>query len=296
MFPRILDANTPIVIQGITGKEGSRMAGWMKRSGANIVAGVTPGKGGQSVEGIPVFNSISEAVSAHGAIEASCIVVPPVRVLEAFQSALDAGIRLVHVLTENVPVHDVLEMRRLASGAGVSLLGPASVGYLQFPRFRLGYMGGERPFESCREGDLAVLSTSGGMANEIIASLSRVGVGIRLAVALGGGWILGTSIGEAVRACEQLPEVKRIVVFVEPGQPFVQALASGTFRPEKPLIVLMPGECLDHMPKDRPFGHAGTIVGEQDMSVQETKVAIRRHGTVCVDGVPELVQAVLQYG
>lgn len=274
-----------IIIQGMTGKEGSRMARWMISSGSNIVAGVTPGKGGQEIEGRSIFSTVKEAPKA----DISCIVVPAAHVLSAAREALEAGIPFVHVLTENVSLHDAVEMRRLAKEKNVLLLGPASVGFLRFPDVRIGYLGGEKPFDGhIKQGDIAILSTSGGMTNELMAAFSRANLGIRLAIAVGGGQVVGLSLSEAVRMAEADPDVERIAIFAEPGQPILRELRRG-WKPKKPFVVMLPGAALDALPRGLPYGHTGTILGEDEPSVQETRDAIRKQGVACAATVSELV-------
>lgn len=279
-----------IIIQGMTGREGSRMARWMIASGANVVAGVTPGKGGQEAEGRPVFDSVNDAPHA----DVSCIVVPSAHVLSAVKEALDADIRFIHVLTENVSLHDAVEMRRLAKEKRATLLGPASVGCLRFPDVRIGYVGGEEPFsDRIKEGDIAVISTSGGMTNELMAALSRAGLGIRLAIAVGGGQVVGTSLSEAIAFAEADDDVKRIAVFAEPGQPLLRELRRG-WKPSKPFILTLPGAALDLLPRGLPYGHTGTILGEDEPSVEQTREDIRKQGVACAATVTEFVSLMKQ--
>jgi succinyl-CoA synthetase alpha subunit len=279
------NAKSRILIQGMTGKEGSRMAKWMIASGANVVAGVTPGKGGQSVEGRPIFDSVKDAPW----VDVSCISVPAEHVLSATKDALEAGISFVYVLTENVSIHDVVEMRRSAKQKGAILLGPASVGFLHFPDTRIGYLGGEHPFSGeIREGDIAVISTSGGMTNELMVALSRSGQGVRLAIAVGGGQVAGTSLMEAVAFAEADPDVARIVLFVEPGQPILRDLDRG-WKPSKPFALMLPGAALDALPRGLPYGHTGTILGEDEPTVVETRSRLTARGIKTAASVSELV-------
>lgn len=279
-----------ILIQGMTGKEGSRMARWMIASGANVIAGVTPGKGGQEIEGRPIFNSVKEAPQA----DVSCVVVPAAHVLSAVREALASGIRFVHVLTENVSLHDAVEMRRIAKEKDALLLGPASVGFLRFPDVRIGYVGGEHPWSGeIQEGDIALISNSGGMTNELMTALSRAGLGIRLAIAVGGGQVVGTSLSEAVAIAEADSEVKHIAMFAEPGQPILRDLRNG-WKPSKPFALLLPGTALGVLPRGLPYGHTGTILGEDEPSIQETRDKIRTRGIACAATVPEFVSLMKQ--
>ncbi len=234
---KIFDSDTPVLIQGITGKEGQRMARWLIQSGVKVVAGVTPGKGGQESEGCPVFNSVSEARQAFPDLLVSCIVVPPARVLGAVQEAVAAGIKFMNILTEQVPVHDVLAMRELATKNQATILGPSSVGYLQFPAFRLGYLGGDNPFKYLKEGNAAIVSTSGGMTNELLMSLAHHGIGAKLAFAIGGDRVTGISLEEAIAWSEDREEVKFLVIFIEPGRPLLRSLLAGMVTFRKPTVV-----------------------------------------------------------
>ncbi|MBP6945058.1 CoA-binding protein [Patescibacteria group bacterium] len=284
-------SDTHVLIQGMTGKEGMRMTKWLLGSGVRVVAGVTPGKGGQTVEGLPVFNSVGEAKAAFPDIEVTSIVVPPLRVLGAVEDALQNGIKYLQILTETIPVHDVLAMRQKAHAAGATILGPSSVGYLQFPKFRVGYIGGEEPFRLLKEGSVAVVSNSGGMTNELLMGLSRRGIGIRCAFAVGGDRVLGTSLGDALAHVDASPDVTAIAMFAEPGHPILQALASGAVTSKKPLAILMPGDVLDTLPRGTPYGHTGTVLGEDDRSVPEMRAAIREKGYICTGSLQELFEA-----
>ncbi|MFH1704567.1 MAG: CoA-binding protein [Patescibacteria group bacterium] len=288
---KLFDSGSPLIIQGMTGKEGSRMAGWLIASGSNVVAGVTPGKGGQSVEGRPIFNSVAEAKAAFPAVEISSIAVPAPFVLSAVNDAIEAGMRFIHILTEQVPVHDVMRMKEIARAKGATILGPSSVGYIQFPQFRMGYLGGESPFSTVQEGSVAIVSTSGGMTNELLMALTRNGVGVRLAFALGGDRVIGTTLEDAIRWSESCPEVASIAIFIEPGRPLLKALISGTFNFTKPAIVFLAGEALDDMPRGLPYGHTGTILGEDEMSVREIRKTLSERGIMCVGTMSEFIQA-----
>ncbi len=293
---KLFDPTTPILIQGITGKEGARMARWLVASGANVVGGVTPGKGGQLVEGKPVFDSVAALREKFPVAAVSSIVVPAPRVLGAVEEAVAAGVTHIHLLTENVPVHDVRRMREIVAAAGATLLGPSSIGYLQFPRFRVGYLGGESPFESVKEGGVAVISTSGGMTNELMMSLAREGIGIRTALATGGDRIVGFSLEDAIQWNESLPEVTSLALFVEPGRALLRNIASGEFTFSKPVAIFLAGASLDLLPRGMPYGHTGTILGEDDPSVAELRGKIVARGVPCVDTMADFLSTMKTYG
>ncbi|MBI4138604.1 CoA-binding protein [Candidatus Uhrbacteria bacterium] len=281
--------DTPVLIQGMTGKEGQRMAKWLIASGVNVVAGVTPGKGGQEVEGRPVFNTVAEARTAFPDVTVTSIVIPPARVVGAVEEAVQVGIRYLHILTEQVPVHDVMRMKDIAHTHRATILGPSSVGYLQFPQFRIGYLGGESPFETVKEGGTAIVSTSGGMTNELMMALSRNGIGVRVAFALGGDRVVGTTLEEAISWCEEHPEVASLALFVEPGRPFLNALCDGSFVFKKPAVVFLAGEALDDLPRGLPYGHTGTMLGEGELTVRETRQKLRERGIMCVATMSEFI-------
>ncbi len=293
---KLFDSETPVMIQGITGKEGARMARWLIASGINVVGGVTPGKGGQVVEGRPVWNTVAEARAAYPDLVVSSIVVPAPRALGAVEEAIAAGVTHLHILTEGIPVHDVLTMRQCASASGAVILGPSSVGYLQFPKFRIGYLGGETPFKTLSEGGVAVLSTSGGMANELLMALAREGIGIRIGMALGGDRIVGTTFEAAVRMCEELPSVTSLAIFVEPGRSLLRSLVSGTFVFRKPVVIFLAGEAIDDLPRGIPYGHTGTILGEDDPPVREIRRGLVERGISCVGAMSEFLTVMKRYG
>lgn len=295
MIEKLFPSDTQVLIQGITGKEGSRMASWLVASGVNVVGGVTPGKAGQTVEGRPVFESVADARAAFPDCFATSVVVPPGRVLGAVTDAINANIRFVHVLTEQVPVHDVIAMRRTAAENRATILGPSSIGYLQYPRFRIGYLGGETPFEVVSEGPAAVISTSGGMTNELMTALSRGGVGTRFAVAIGGDRVVGTTLEDAFAFAERLDEVKLVALFVEPGRSLLRELLSGVRAFAKPAVVFLAGDALDDLPRGVPYGHTGTVLGEGDASVRETRDALRTRGIACAGTMSDFINACKSY-
>lgn len=295
MHENLFDPTTPVAIQGITGKEGARMARWLIGSGVNVIGGVTPGKGGQEVEGKPVFDTLAALKERFPDVTTTSIVAPSGRVLGAVKEALEAGMNVVHILTEQIPVHDVLAMKKLAEEKGTTILGPSSIGYLQFPKFRLGYLGGENPFEVLIEGGFGIISTSGGMTNELMMSLSRNGIGIRTAMALGGDRVVGTTLEEAIHWTEARPEVTALAVFIEPGRPLLNELKSGAFTFKKPTVVFLAGEALDDLPKGLPYGHTGTVLGEDEMPIREIRKAIQEKGIACVGTMSEFIQSCKQY-
>lgn len=283
-----LPVTTEILVQGMTGKEGMRMTAWLKQSGMRVRAGVTPGKGGVEVEGCPIFDSVQAALAAFPQIGITSIVVPASRVRGAVEEALEAGLTKIHLLTESVPVHDVLALHRQAEEKGAIILGPSSVGYLQFPPFRIGYIGGENPFRLVQEGDIALISTSGGMVNELMMGLARKGRGICCAFAIGGDRVPLFSLERAIAYADQHPKVKHIIVFAEPGRPFFQSLLKGDIPLTHALTLFIAGDILDQLPRGKAYGHTGTLLQEEEGSVSSLRAVLRAKGIACVSTMPEL--------
>ncbi len=263
---------------------------WMLANGTRVRAGVTPGKGGTQVDDLPVFHSVQEARSAFPDVTVSAVVVPSAHVFAAVQEALETGLSFIYILTEHVPVHDVLKLREMAHARDAVILGPASVGLIRFPAFQLGYLGGEHVFTSgLKEGDTAVLSTSGGMTNEIMMACARAGIGLRIAIALGGGMVCGTTLIEALQDCEEHHDIRRMAIFTEPGQPLLDALLDHKITLRKPTAIFLAGGALDDLPKGVPYGHTGTIIGEGQRSVAEMKAGLRALHIPCAETMQELI-------
>lgn len=282
-----------VLIQGMTGKEGRRMAAWMIASGTDVVAGVTPGKAGEVVEGRPVFNSVADAKKQFPEIDTTSIVVPPLRVLEAVQSAFESGVTFVHILTEGVPVHDVLRIRTLAKQCGGSVLGPSSVGLmLPTKKWRAGYVGGEKPFDTIIPGSVGLISTSGGMTNEILKAFFRNGIGVHCAMAVGGDRVAALSVEEAIRMWEGVSEVQSLAIFVEPGNSLLDRLVSGQVCFTKPCIFLVPGDALADLPKGRPYGHAGTQLAENAQTLHDMRKSITEYGYPCLSRMEDFIDTI----
>lgn len=295
MMWKLFSDTTGVLIQGMTGKEGRRMTAWLRQSGVRVCAGVTPGKGGQFVDGCPVFSTVEDAYRAFPEIEVTSVVVPAPRVRAAVEEALNAGIKYIHILTESVPVHDVLALRASAVRQGASILGPSSVGYLQFPRFRIGYIGGEDPFRVIQPGRIALISTSGGMTNELMMAFARKRIGVRMALAIGGDRVPAFSLEEAILFCESCSEIDRIVIFAEPGCPFFTRLLQRSFVPSRPFVVFLAGESLDSLPREKAYGHTGTLLQEGESSVASLRASLLTQGIPCVATTAELVSYVQPY-
>lgn len=266
------------------------MAAWMIASGTEVLAGVTPGKAGELVEGRPIFDSVADAKKEFPQIDTTSIVVPPLRVLEATEQAIAAGITLIHILSEGVPVHDVIRIRSLANASGATVLGPSSVGMMKPSlKWRIGYIGGEHPFEGAVVGSIGLVSTSGGMSNEILKLFFRNGIGVHCAMAVGGDRIPGMTVEEVIETWMKVDEVKAVAAFLEPGNPLLDRLVSGQARFTKPCIFLVPGDALADLPKGRPYGHAGTQLAENAPTLHDMRKVITQYGYPCFARLEDFV-------
>ncbi len=277
----IFNSHDEIILQGATGAEGSRMLAWMKQAGARVVAGVTPGKGGQEIFGTPIFNSVSDARIQFPRATISCTVVPPLAALGAVQEALAAGITFIHLLTDLVPVRDCILIRTAARTHGAFILGPGSIGVIS-SGVRIGYLGGEHPFENLTTGDVALISSSGGMLNELLHACVAEKIGIHSAWGVGGALVPATSIAEMVARLDTEPEIKTIGIFIEHGNPFL-------FTPtmyNKKIVLLIAGHSMALLPKGIAYGHAGALLDDGVADI----ASLEKYGMVCTQTVEEFVK------
>jgi succinyl-CoA synthetase alpha subunit len=262
--------------------------------GTPVVAGVTPGKGGEQVHGVPVFNTVRTAVDAT-APNITFVSVPPAVAKDAVLEALDAGIQLVNVFTERVPRVDVVQMIRFAQMRGARIVGPNSLGIVSPGKGKVGAIGG--PSDETRmaytPGPVAVLSRSGGMCTETCNLLTVHGIGQSTAINIGGDPIVGSSFVDLLPLLEQDEETRVIVLFCEPGTAQEETVAryvkaSGYV---KPIVAFVAGAFVDDMPGTR-FGHAAVIVQGDFGSVRGKKRAMRDAGITVVDDYAEIATAV----
>lgn len=257
----LIDQHTVCIVQGLTGKEGQKAAEWMKIAGTKVVAGVTPGKGGQEVDGAPIYNSVQEAVAAHPEVTATAIYVPAKFVKSAAMEAIAAKIPLIHIIAENVPVRDTAEILATAKKAGVRILGPSSIGVISPGKGKMGSIGGERN-EQCMPGNIGIISKSGGMSSEICTVLTRKKIGQSTVVGIGGDVLIGSTFADLLPLFEKDPETKAVVIIGELGGTYEEeaaaVLASKKFT--KPLIAFVSGLFAETLPQGVSFGHAGAIV------------------------------------
>ncbi len=260
----LIDESTRILVQGITGKEGSRAAKVMLEYGSNVVAGVTPGKGGWSIEGIPVYNSVKEALTKHPEINATIIIVPPAFAKSAALEAIEAAIPLINILTEGMPVQDSAHIVHEAAKHRVHIVGPSSIGILSPGKCRLGVIGGEQEIieRIYTPGSIGVISKSGGMTNETAWVVRQAGLGHSTVVGIGGDIICGTTFTDLLERFERDPQTKGVVMFGELGGTYEDQVAHMLKKKKftKPLAVFIAGRFAESMPHGIAFGHAGAII------------------------------------
>jgi succinyl-CoA synthetase alpha subunit len=291
----LTDERKKTVIQGITGREGRARAALMKGYGTNVVAGVTPGRGGEDVEGVPVFDTVAAAVDEVGALDATAVFVPAPLVKDAALEAFDSGVKLAVLVPDRVPIYDVMEIAAAAEANGARFVGPNTLGVLSVGKAVMGMLGGQA--ESARKwfkpGPVGVSSRSGGITSSLAYYLNRVGVGQTTIIHVGGDSIVGTRHPDVMLMFEDDPETKAVVMFGEIGgsqeEEVAELIASGRFT--KPLIAFIGGKAAK---KGTRFSHAGAIV-EGDRGTYEGKVrALREAGAVVVDDYDRIPEETLK--
>lgn len=289
----LVDETTRVLVQGITGREGRARARLMREYGTNVVAGCTPGRGGETVDGIPVYDTVAEAVEAHGGFDASVVYVPAPLVKDAALESIAAGIGLTVLVGDRVPVWDVMEIARAAQRRGVDFLGPNTLGVLSVDRGVLGMIGGRASSAKAwfRRGKVGVASRSGGMTASTGYYLCRAGIGLSTLVHVGGDSIIGLPLPDVLRRFEADPETSVIAMFGEIGgsqeERVAEMMAAGELT--KPLVAYIGGRAATSGVR---FSHAGAIV-EGGRGTHAGKVeALRRAGATVVDTFDELPAAV----
>jgi succinyl-CoA synthetase alpha subunit len=249
----IVDEDTKVVVQGITGYQGTYHSKAMMDFGTNVVAGVTPGKGGQEVHGLPVFDTVSEAVARTGA-NASCVFVPAPFTKSAVLESIDAGVGTIVSVTEHVPLHDAIQFVAVAKARGVTLIGPNCPGLGAPGVAKIGIL----PNKIFTKGDVGVVSRSGTLTYEIVNAMSEAGIGQSTCVGIGGDRIPGTGFVEVLRLFQADSETKKIVLVGEIGGT-AEEEASEFIKREvtKPVVAYIAGRTA---PPGKRMGHAGAII------------------------------------
>lgn len=275
----------PVIVQGITGHHGAFHTEQMLKAGTNIVAGVTPGKGGETVHGIPVYNTVKEAVDKHGAV-VSVIFVPAKFAKGAMFEAVDAGIKLIVCITEGIPVHDMLAVHELADKQGVQLVGPNCPGLIIPGSHKLGIIASH----ITSPGKTTIISRSGTLTYELADALTKKGIGQRLILGIGGDPVQGMTFVEALKIAENDPETDQIVLVGEIGGEGENLAADFIAKHvTKPVYGLVVGHSL---PAGQTFGHAGAIVGSKGESAAEKTAYMTEKGLHMSHTLDELIATI----
>jgi succinyl-CoA synthetase alpha subunit len=249
----LVDEKTRIVVMGITGKEGSFHTKQMLSYGSVVAAGVTPGKKGQTVEGVPVFNTIQEAVKQEG-VNASCIFVPPLAADDAIMESASAGLGVVVCITEGIPALDMVKVMSFLEDKRCVLIGPNCPGIISPGKTKVGIM----PGHIHRQGSVGVISRSGTLTYEVVDQLTRAGLGQSTCIGIGGDSIIGTSFIDHLRKFKDDPETKGVVIIGEIGGSAEEEAAEYVRREfRKPVLAFIAGQTA---PPDKRMGHAGAII------------------------------------
>jgi succinyl-CoA synthetase alpha subunit len=272
----LIDQTTTFIVQGITGREAVNLTRECLEygRGARIVGGVTPGRRGRDIHGVPVFDTVEQAVAHHEApIDGSVVTVPPAFCRDAVFEAIENNVRLIVIVTERIPRRDVAQMVELAALRGARIIGPNCLGIIVPDVVKMGGIGGPArdAAKAYRPGPIGVISRSGGMTTELSSTLSAAGLGQSTAVSIGGDAIIGSTYAELMPLFEADQDTEGIVIYTEPGGRMEAELARWVTDNQSrlPIVAFMAGRFMDHMP-GMSFGHAGTIVeGRQDTAADK---------------------------
>jgi succinyl-CoA synthetase alpha subunit len=295
----IIDKSKRVLVQGITGREGRARTKLMRGFGTNVVAGCTPGKAGEEVEGVPVFNAVADAVEAVGCVDISVIFVPAKLVKDAALEAIEVGVKLLVLVPDRVPVWDTMEIASAAQASGTQFIGPNTLGVLSPGKAVVGMIGGRA--DSAREWfnepitgrTVGVVSRSGGMTSSCGYYLSRAGLGLSTLVHVGGDAVIGLPIPDVALMFEKDDETDAIVVFGEIGGSQEERLAEHILagRVTKSVIAYIGGKAAKEGTR---FSHAGAII-EGNRGTHAGKVAaLREAGATVVDAFGDLPQAAME--
>jgi succinyl-CoA synthetase alpha subunit len=295
----LINEDTTFIVQGITGREAVNLTRECLDygEGAKIVGGVTPGRLGREVHGVPVFDTVSQAVTHHGGpIDGSVVTVPPAFTKDAVFEAIENGIGLVVIVTERIPRRDVAEMVELASLRGARIIGPNCLGIIVPDVIKMGGIGGpaRNAAQAYTPGPVGVISRSGGMTTEMSSTLSAAGLGQSTAVSIGGDAIIGSTYAELMALFEADEQTQGIVIYSEPGGRMEAELARWVNERSSRLAIVafMAGRFMDEMP-GMSFGHAGTIVEGKEDTANEKIARLAEAGISVaerIEDIPEMIR------
>jgi succinyl-CoA synthetase alpha subunit len=294
----LLSKDTTFIVQGITGREAVNLTKECLDYGSKIVGGVTPGRKGREVHGVPVFDTVAQAVEHHGGpIEGSVVTVPPAFTKDAVLEAIENGIKLIVIVTERIPRGDVAQMVELADMRGARIIGPNCLGLIVPEVCKMGGIGGpaKDAAKAYQPGRVGVMSRSGGMTTEISSSLTAAGLGVSTAVSIGGDAIIGSTYAELMPYFEADEQTEAIVIYTEPGGRMEAQLAEWVKdnNSRLPIIAFMAGKFMDDDEmKGMSFGHAGTIVEGKEDTATEKIARLEAAGIRVVERIDEIPDVV----
>ena len=294
----LLSKDTTFIVQGITGREAVNLTRECLDYGSKIVGGVTPGRKGREVHGVPVFDTVEQAVAHHGGpIDGSVITVPPAFTKDAALEAIENGIKLIVIVTERIPRGDVAQMVELAEMRGARIIGPNCLGLIVPEVCKMGGIGGpaKDAAKAYAPGPVGVMSRSGGMTTEISSSLTQAGLGVSTAVSIGGDAIIGSTYAELMPYFEADEQTQAIVIYTEPGGRMEAQLAEWVAEHDSrlPIVAFMAGKFMDDEEmKGMSFGHAGTIVEGKEDTATEKIARLEAAGIRVVERIDEIPDAV----
>jgi succinyl-CoA synthetase alpha subunit len=296
----LLSKETTFIVQGITGREAVNLTRECLDYGSKVVGGVTPGRKGREVHGVPVFDTVAQAVENHGGpIDGSVVTVPPAFTKDAVLEAIENGIKLIVIVTERVPRRDVAQMVELAEMRGARIIGPNCLGLIVPEICKMGGIGGpaKDAAKAYAPGPVGVMSRSGGMTTEISSSLTQAGLGVSTAVSIGGDAIIGSAYAELMPYFEADEQTQAIVIYTEPGGRMEAQLSEWVKENDSrlPIVAFMAGKFMDDEEmKGMSFGHAGTIVEGTEDTATEKIARLEAAGIRVVERIDEIPDAVKQ--
>jgi succinyl-CoA synthetase alpha subunit len=290
----LIGEDTTFIVQGITGREAVNLTRECLDygKGAKVVGGVTPGRKGRDVHGVPVFDTVEQAVEHHGApVNGSVVTVPPAFTKDAVFEALEHGIELIVIVTERIPRRDVAQMVELADAKDARIIGPNCLGVIVPDVIKMGGIGGpaKDAAKAYTPGSVGVMSRSGGMTTEISSTLTAAGLGQSTAVSIGGDAIIGSTYTELMPLFEADEPTQAIVIYTEPGGRMEADLSRWVTENNSrlPIVAFMAGKFMDEMP-GMSFGHAGTIVEGKADTATEKIARLQEAGITVAEEIAEI--------
>jgi succinyl-CoA synthetase alpha subunit len=288
----LLDESFTFMVQGITGREAVNLTRECLDYGSKVVGGVTPGRKGREVHGVPVYDTVQQVVDAVGYVpNGSVVTVPPAFTKDAVFEALEAGVELIVIVTERIPRRDVAEMVELAAMRGARIIGPNCLGVIVPDVIKMGGIGGpaKDAAKAYAPGPVGVISRSGGMTTEMSSTLTAAGLGQSTAVSIGGDAIIGSSYAELMPLFEADEQTQAIVIYTEPGGRMEAELAGWVLDTGSrlPIVAFMAGRFMDEMP-GMSFGHAGTIVEGREDTASEKIARLESAGITVAEEISQI--------